>query len=139
MTDTDLQLLREALTGALTYHTQPTRADALAALGRVGERIRELERLVAKSAENADVRADADSVPGYKDRVFALAAEIAVLVCVRDVAHVDDRPGRKRLDQAANEIGYLLGLPQLEFAELWAARIDRPLVDRAEEETLAGS
>lgn len=71
-------------------------------------------------------KAGSDSAPvthtaDIKGRIFELAAEVARLVCVEDVAHVDDREGRKRLDLAANEIGFLLKLPEPEFSDLWRA------------------
>lgn len=57
MTDTDLQQLRDAV-----LHSDRTSyrdiAPDLAALGRVGERIRELEGLVARSPQNGETRAE---------------------------------------------------------------------------------
>lgn len=69
-------------------------------------------------------KAGSDSAPlgatvDIKGRIFELAAEVARLVCVEDVPHVDDREGRKKLDLAANEIGFLLKLPEPEFSDLW--------------------
>lgn len=72
-------------------------------------------------------KAGSDSAPlgatvDIKGRIFELAAEVARLVCVEDVAHVDDREGRKKLDLAANEIGFLLKLPEPEFSDLWRVK-----------------
>ena len=57
--------------------------------------------------------------PEIKGRVFELAAEVARLVCVEDVIYVVDDEGQRKLDLAANELGYLLKLPEPEFADLW--------------------
>lgn len=51
-----------------------------------------------------------------------LAAQVARLVCVDDVPYVDDPAGRKALDRACNEIGFMLELPEPEFADLWDGR-----------------
>lgn len=63
-----------------------------------------------------------DCTPGIKDRVFELAAEIARLVCVEDVLYVVDDAGKRALDLAANELGFLLKLPEPEFSALWRTR-----------------
>lgn len=67
----------------------------------------------------AETKSVEDHVPGVKDRVFELAAEVAWLVCVRDAQYVDDKEAHRALDLAANELGYLLKLPEPEFENLW--------------------
>lgn len=57
--------------------------------------------------------------PDIKGRVFELAAEVARLVCVDDAQYVDDPEAHRALDLAANELGYLLKLPEPEFSDLW--------------------
>lgn len=70
-------------------------------------------------AERGTLYEGGDQTPDVKGRVFELAAEIARLVCVRDVLYVDDKPGKRALDLAANELGHLLRLPEPEFSNLW--------------------
>lgn len=60
-----------------------------------------------------------DYTPDIKGRVFELAAEVARLVCVEDAVYVDDKKAHRALDLAANELGYLLKLPEPEFENLW--------------------
>lgn len=71
-------------------------------------------------------KAGSDSAPIHlpvnkdqRNRVYELAAEIARLVCVEDAQYVDDKKAHRALDLAANELGFLLRLPEPEFANLW--------------------
>ncbi len=92
-------------------------------------------------SEPSSLSAQVGETVDVKERVFYLAELVAILVCVDDVAHVDDREGRRRLDRAANELGHLLKLPFPEFDTIWGdsatATAERSPQDSALADSLA--